>query len=34
MEIAKKMPYQVVAGSNGDAEIMLDGKQHRPADWM
>lgn len=31
-DIAKKMPYQVVAGSSGEAEIMLDGKQHRPAE--
>lgn len=30
--IAKKMPYEVVEGSNGEAEIMLDGKQHRPAE--
>ncbi len=26
------MPYKVVAGKDGEAEIMLDGKQHRPAE--
>ena len=29
---ASEMPFKVVAGSKGEAEIMLDGKQHRPAE--
>lgn len=29
---AKRMPFKVVKGRDGEAEIMLDGKQHRPAE--
>jgi len=29
---ADKMPFKVVKGKKGEAEIMLDGKQHRPAE--
>lgn len=28
----KNFPFKVVKGSKGEAEIMLDGKQHRPAE--
>lgn len=28
----KRMPYKVVEGKNGEVEIMLDGKQHPPAE--
>ncbi|MFO0780672.1 MAG: molecular chaperone DnaK [Candidatus Gracilibacteria bacterium] len=28
----KQMPYKVVAGRGGEAEIVLDGKEHRPAE--
>lgn len=31
-EDAKRLAYKVVEGRNGEAEIMLDGKQHRPAE--
>jgi molecular chaperone DnaK len=31
-EDAKRMPYKVVEGRNGEAEIVLDGKEHRPAE--
>lgn len=31
-EDAKRMPYKVVEGREGEAEIVLDGKQHRPAE--
>ena len=29
---AERMPYKVVKGKKGEAEIELDGKQHRPAE--
>jgi molecular chaperone DnaK len=29
---ASEFPFEVVAGKKGEAEIMLDGKQHRPAE--
>ncbi len=28
----KQMPYKVVSGHNGEAEIVLNGKEHRPAE--
>lgn len=31
-ETAKRMPYEVVEGRDGEAEIILNGKQHRPAE--
>ncbi len=31
-DIAKRMPYKVVKGRGGEAEIVLDGKEHRPAE--
>jgi molecular chaperone DnaK len=31
-EDAKRLAYKVVEGRQGEAEIMLDGKQHRPAE--
>jgi molecular chaperone DnaK len=31
-EEVKNFPYKVAKGSKGEAEIMLDGKQHRPAE--
>ena len=31
-KIAEKMPYKVVKGKKGEAEIVLDGKEHRPAE--
>ncbi|MFA5829230.1 MAG: molecular chaperone DnaK [Candidatus Gracilibacteria bacterium] len=29
---AKRMPFKVVSGRGGEAEIVLDGKEHRPAE--
>lgn len=29
---AARMPYKVVEGKNGEAEIVINGKQHRPAE--
>ena len=31
-ETAERMPFKVVKGKKGEAEIELDGKQHRPAE--
>jgi len=31
-EDAERMPYKVVEGKGGEAEIVLNGKQHRPAE--
>lgn len=31
-ELVKKLPFEVVKGKKGEAEIMLNGKQHRPAE--
>ncbi len=31
-ETAKRMPFKVVKGSKGEAEIILNGKQHQPAE--
>lgn len=31
-ETAKRMPFKVVKGNKGEAEIVVNGKQHRPAE--